>query len=43
MKKQKITTKKIVLTALLAALTAAGSALRITIPLSIAGTSSFHL
>lgn len=37
------TTKKIVLTALLAALTVAGSALRITIPIDIAGTSSFHL
>lgn len=43
MKKQSITTKKIVLTALLAALTVAGSALRITMPLSIAGTTSFHL
>lgn len=40
---KKLTTKKIVLTALLAALTVAGSALRITIPISIAGTSSFHL
>ena len=37
------TTKKIVLAALLAALTVAGSALRITVPLDIAGTSSFHL
>lgn len=43
MKKSKFTTKKIVLTALLAALTAVGSALRITLPLSIAGTTSFHL
>ena len=43
MKKQTISTKKIVLTALLAALTVAGSALRITIPLDIGGTSSFHL
>jgi len=41
--KSKITTKKIVLTALLAALTVVGSALRITIPLDIAGTTSFHL
>lgn len=38
-----ISTKKIVLTALLAALTVAGSALRITIPVDIAGTTSFHL
>lgn len=37
------TTKKLVLTALLAALTVAGSALRITVPVDIAGTSSFHL
>jgi len=36
-------TKKIVLTALLAALTVAGSAIRITIPVDIAGTTSFHL
>ena len=36
-------TKKLVLTALLAALTVAGSALRITIPVDIAGTTSFHL
>lgn len=43
MKKHPISTKKIVLTALLAALTVAGSALRITMPLSIAGTTSFHL
>lgn len=38
-----ISTKKLVLTALLAALTVAGSWARITIPLDIAGTSSFHL
>ena len=37
------TTKKLVLTGLLAALTVAGSAIRITVPLDIAGTSSFHL
>ena len=42
-KKQTISTKKIVLTALLAALTVAGSALRITLPLEVAGTTSFHL
>ena len=41
--KQKMTTKKIVLTGLLAALTCVGSALRITLPLDIAGTTSFHL
>ena len=41
--KRKMTTKKIVLTGLLAALTCVGSALRITIPLDIAGTTSFHL
>ncbi len=41
--KQPISTKRIVLTALLAALVAAGSALRITLPLEVAGTTSFHL
>lgn len=40
---RKLTTKKLVLTALLAALTCVGSALRITIPLDIGGTTSFHL
>ena len=43
MKSTKLTTKKIVLVALLAALTIAGSYLRITLPLDIAGTTSFHL
>lgn len=43
MKLQTLSTKKIVLTALLAALTAAGSALRITLPVDIAGTTAFHL
>ncbi len=43
MQKHTLSTKKLVLTALLAALTVAGSALRITVPLDIAGTSSFHL
>lgn len=38
-----LTTKKIVLTALMAALTVAGSALRITLPLDIGGNTSFHL
>lgn len=39
----KITTKKLVLTALFAALTVAGSAIRVTMPIDIAGTTSFHL
>jgi len=44
MKKQStFTTKKTVLAALLAALTVVGSAMRITLPLEIAGTTSFHL
>ena len=43
MKHQTFTTRKIVFAAMMAALTAAGSALRITMPLSIAGTTSFHL
>ena len=43
MTKTKLTTKSIVLAAMLAALTVAGSALRITLPLEIAGTTSFHL
>ena len=41
-KKTLLTTRKIVLVGLLAALTVAGSAIRITVPLDIAGTSSFH-
>lgn len=41
--KKKLTTKKIVLAGLLAALTCVGSAIRITLPLDIAGTTSFHL
>lgn len=41
--KSTITTKKIVITALLAALTVAGSAIRVTLPIDIAGTTSFHL
>lgn len=40
---QKLTTKKTVLAALLAALTVAGSAMRIVIPVSIGGQSAFHL
>lgn len=43
MKKNKFTTRKIVTVALLAALTAAGSALRIKVPVSFVGTSAFHL
>lgn len=44
MKKQTMfTTKRIVLAALLAALTVAGSALRIKVPADITGTSAFHL
>ncbi|MBQ2927831.1 MAG: ECF transporter S component [Oscillospiraceae bacterium] len=42
-KKQTISTKRIVLTAMMAALTIVGSAIRITIPVDIAGTTSFHL
>ena len=41
--KTKLTTKRIAMAGLLAALTVVGSALRITLPLSIAGTTSFHL
>ncbi len=37
------TTKKIVLAALMAALTVAGSYFRIVLPIDIAGTSAFHL
>ncbi len=43
MKKTSISTRKLVVAAMLAALTAVGSALRITVPIDIAGTSSFHL
>lgn len=43
MKKQTISVKKIVLVGLMAALTTVGSALRITLPLDIGGTTSFHL
>ncbi len=41
--KQKISTKRIAMAALMAALTIVGSAIRITIPVDIAGTTSFHL
>ena len=40
---KRISTKKIVLVALLAALTVVGSGLRIKVPASITGTSAFHL
>ena len=43
MKNKTLSTKKIVLAALLAALTVVGSALRITLPLDIGGNTSFHL
>lgn len=39
----KLTTKKIVLAALMAALTCVGSTARIVIPLDIGGTTAFHL
>lgn len=42
-KKHPISTKRIVLAALMAALTIVGSAIRITMPIDIAGTTSFHL
>jgi len=38
-----ISTRRIALAGLMAALTVVGSALRITLPLEIAGTTSFHL
>ena len=41
--KQKISTKKLVVAAMMAALTMVGSALRITLPLQIGSTTSFHL
>lgn len=41
--KKTISTKKLVLTGLLAALTVAGSAMRIKVPLDISGFSAFHL
>ena len=41
--KSKIPTRKIVFTALMAALVCASSTFRITVPLDITGTTSFHL
>ena len=43
MKQKTISTKKIVVTALMAALTVAGSAIRVTLPIDIGGNTSFHL
>lgn len=43
MKKQTVSVKKIVLVGLMAALTTIGSFARITLPLDIGGTTSFHL
>lgn len=40
---KKLTTRRMVTAALLAALTAVASALRVTLPIQIAGTTSFHL
>ena len=42
-KKRPTSTKRIVVAALMAALTVAGSAIRVTLPVDIAGTTSFHL
>ena len=41
--KKKLSTKKIVWTALMAALTVIGSYIRVVMPLSIGGTTAFHL
>lgn len=41
--KNKLSTKKISMVAMMAALTVAGSALRIKVPASVVGTSAFHL
>ena len=42
-KKQRISTRKIVFVALMAALTVVGSALRIQLPVAIGSTTAFHL
>ena len=42
-RKQAISTKRIVLAALMAALTVVGSSLRVTLPVAIMGTTAFHL
>ena len=41
--KKKLTTRKIVWTALMAALTVIGSYIRVVLPVSIGGTTAFHL
>lgn len=41
--KQRISTKRIVLAALMAALTVVGSGLRVKLPVSVMGTTAFHL
>ena len=41
--KRKMTTRKLVFAALMAALTTVGSGIRIVLPVSIAGTTAFHL
>ena len=41
--KQTISTRRIAMAGVLAALTCAGSAIRITVPVELAGTSSIHL
>ena len=41
--KKSLTTKKIVLTALMAALVFVGSALRVRLPIAVGSTTSFHL
>ena len=43
MKQGKMTTRKIVFTALMAALVCVSSAIRIVIPVDIGGTTAFHL
>ena len=43
MKQSKLSARKIVFAALMAALTVVGSGIRITVPVSIAGTTAFHL
>ena len=42
-KKQPLSTKAIVMTALMAALTMVGSAMRIVLPLGIGGNTAYHL
>ena len=42
-KKSTVSTRKIVFTALMAALVVVGSALRVQLPISVGGTTAFHL